>query len=369
MDAKKIRYAVVGLGHIAQVAVLPAFRHAHKNSVLAAIVTGDPIKAKKLSRKYEVNIACSYDDYGDLLYSGDIDAVYICLPNHLHFDYVMPAVRAGIHVLCEKPLTLSLDNAEMIRHSAHNSNVKVMTAYRLHFEPSNIRALELCRSGEIGSIKYFNSNFSFRIEDPNNIRLKHETGGGPVWDIGIYCINAVRNIFQCEPTDVVAFSTVQDEDLFSEVEETVAVAMKFPGDRVACFTCSFGADTVSEFRVVGDSGSIRLENAYDYATTRQLTMVHDMKSRTVKFKKNDQFAPELVYFSDCIINDEEPEPSALEGMADIRVILAIYESIRSGSVVHLPFADLKRKRPSREMKMNYPGISEPRSIRARSPSS
>lgn len=364
-----VRYAVVGLGHIAQVAVLPAFKHARINSKLTALVTGDPVKAEKISKKYKVDQVCSYRNYERLLHSGDVDAVYIALPNHLHSDFVMPALKAGIHVLCEKPLALNLDDAEILRRTAHNENVKLMTAYRLHFEASNLRALDICRKGELGRLNYFSSNFSFVISDPSNIRMRRKTGGGPVWDIGIYCVNAVRNIFQEEPIEVFAFEARQNKRLFSEVEETVTVIMKFPMDRLATFTCSFGADTVSEYKVVGTRGSLHLESAYEYATARKLTITHDSKSRQIKYPKNDQFGPELVYFSDCIMENIQPEPSAVEAIADLRVILAIYDSLHSGKPVQLPPADLKRRRPNSDMRMVYPGIKEPESIRAKSPSS
>ncbi len=366
---KKIRYAVVGLGHIAQIAMLPAFGHAKKNSELVAIVTGDPVKAKKISKQYRVPIVCGYEDYTRLLASGEIDAVYVSLPNHLHYDFVMAALSAGVHVLCEKPLSLNLDDADLMRRTAHHSNAKLMTAYRLHFEASNLKALELCRSGEIGKIKYFNSNFSFVIHDPNNIRVKSETGGGPVWDIGIYCINAVRNLFQSEPLEVFAFAANQGQELFNEVEESVSVTLRFPQERIASFICSFGADKVSEFKVVGSKGSVHLENVYEYASPRTLTVRHDENTRVYKYKKCDQFGPELVYFSNCILHDRIPEPSALEAMADVRVILAIYESMRSGLPVRLPEADLKQKRPNKKMRKVYPGIQAPKGIHVRSPSS
>lgn len=364
----KIRYGVVGLGYIAQVAVLPAFRHAWKNSELTALVTGDPLKAKKLSRRYSVPHVYGYEELDHLIQSDIVDALYICVPNHRHTEITTRALRSGIHVLCEKPLALTVDDAEEMRSAMKDSRAKLMTAYRLHFEAANLRVLDLCKSGKLGKLKYFGSNFSFEIKDKNNIRLKAETGGGPLWDIGIYCINAARNIFNAEPIEVFGMATASSDPRFDEVHETVSAVMKFPGERTGSFNCSFGANDISEYRVVGDKGSVFLENAYDYATKRTLhTQVEDKKRKQV-YKKADQFAPEIVYFSECILSNKNPEPSLWEGWADMRVILALQQSIREERPVRLDMANVKHLRPNSDMQMYYPGVSEPKVIHAKSPS-
>lgn len=365
---KQIRYGVVGLGHIAQVAVLPAFKHAQKNSVLTAFVTDDPYKAKKLGSKYDVENIYHYNEFDDLLKDDVVDALYICLPNNLHASFAAKALRAGVHVLCEKPLALTLYQAERMREAAVAGKTKLMTAYRLHFEASYLKALEMCKSGKLGDLRYFSSDFSFQVKDPQNIRLKQVTGGGPVWDIGIYCINAVRNLFQSEPIEVFAFQSVGKDPKFSQVEEAVNVVMRFPEDRLASFNCSFGAAATSEFNVYGTKGSLCVENAYEYATARTLTLKIDEKKQTHKYKKCDQFAPEITYFSDCIIHDRELEPSVIEGMADIRVILAVYQSLYKNKPVELRPAKVKKVRLSPGMRKFYPGISKPKTLHVVSPS-
>lgn len=359
---KQIRYGVVGLGHIAQVAVLPAFNHAKKNSVLTTFVTDDPYKAKKLGSKYNVQNIYHYNEFDDLLKDDVVDALYICLPNNLHASFASKALRAGIHVLCEKPLALTLYQAERMREAAIAGKTKLMTAYRLHFEASYLKALELCRSEKLGELRYFSSDFSFQIQDPNNIRLKQITGGGPVWDIGIYCINAVRNLFQAEPIEVFAFQAEGRSAKFSQVEEGASVVMRFPDDRTATFNCSFGASSASQYEIYGTKGSLRVENAYEYATSRTLTTKIDEKKHVHKYKKCDQFAPEILYFSDCVIHDRELEPSVIEGMADIRVILAIYQSLYKNKPIELRPAKVKKVRLSPKMRKFYPGISKPETL-------
>ncbi|HXE42358.1 MAG TPA: Gfo/Idh/MocA family oxidoreductase, partial [Candidatus Baltobacteraceae bacterium] len=143
----KIRYAVVGLGHIAQFSVLPAFENAHENSVLTALISDDSVKLKALGREYGVKYLFHYDEYETCLHSGLIDAVYIALPNNLHREYAVRAAKAGIHVLCEKPLAVTEDDCEKMIKACAENNVKLMTAYRLHFERGNLEAIDIVHSG------------------------------------------------------------------------------------------------------------------------------------------------------------------------------------------------------------------------------
>jgi glucose-fructose oxidoreductase len=187
---KKIRYAVVGLGYIAQNAVLPAFAHA-RNSELTALVSDNPTKLKKLSKKYCVPHTYSYEEYSECLESGEVDAVYIALPNHMHRAYTEAAARAGVHVLCEKPMAVTEEDCQAMIAAAEKNNIKLMIAYRLHFEEANLRAVELVQSGKLGEPRVFDSVFTMQVK-PGNVRLQKEKGGGTLYDIGIYCINAAR---------------------------------------------------------------------------------------------------------------------------------------------------------------------------------
>jgi glucose-fructose oxidoreductase len=135
---KKVRYAVIGLGHIAQAAVLPAFKHARRNSVLAALVSGQPKKLKQLGTRYRVPIRCGYDEADKLFHSGAIDAVYIALPNDMHKQWTLRAARAGLHVLCEKPMAVSARECEAMIRATRAASVKLMIAYRLHFDRANL---------------------------------------------------------------------------------------------------------------------------------------------------------------------------------------------------------------------------------------
>ena len=364
---RKIRYAVIGQGYIAQAAVLPAFDHAKKNAELVALISDDPVKLKKLSRDYGVARVATYDDYDVLMASGEIDAVYIALPNHLHLDYTVRAARAGVHVLCEKPMAVTEAECRKMQRECKKQGVKLMIAYRLHLEKANLAAVELVRSGTLGEPRLFNSTFTMQVNDPDNIRLHEETGGGTLYDIGVYCINAARYLFRDEPTEVFAITARNHEKRFSEVEEMTSASMRFPGDRLASFICSFGTAKSSAYEVVGTLGSLRVAPAYSYAQDLKLTVTVDGKTRERRFSRSDQFAPQLVYFADCILYDKNPEPSGEEGLIDVRIINALYRSAETGRVVKLPRMQ-KDVRPTRKQQLSRPAVDKPKLVRATPPS-
>ena len=363
-SGQKVRYAVVGLGHIAQVAVLPAFAHATANSTLAALVSDNRTKLNQLSRRYRVQHTYAYDEYEDCLNSGEIDAVYIALPNSLHAEYSIRAARAGIHVLVEKPMAVTEKQCLAMIRAAQRHRVKLMVAYRLHFEATNLKAIALIKSGKVGQPRYFTSRFSLQVR-PGNIRTKAELGGGTLYDLGIYCINAARYLFQDEPREVIAYSAARDDPRFKNIDEMTAAVLRFSRDRLASFTSSFGAADVSSYEVVGTKGRVRLDPAYEYAFPLKLNLTIDGKTRSRTFAKRDQFAPELLYFSDCVLKNKEPEPSGAEGLADVRAIEALYRSARIRKSVKVPPVTLK-KRPSLKQETRRPPIAKPILVQAKS---
>ena len=361
----KIRYAVVGLGHIAQNAILPAFEHAQNNSELAALVSDDPVKLRALSREYGVANCFSYDDYELCLRSGEIDAVYIALPNNLHEDYCRRAAEAGIHVLCEKPLAATEDECQRIIKSCAENNVKLMTAYRLHFERGNLEAIDIIRSGKIGEPRIFNSVFTMQVR-PGNIRTQPAYAGGTLYDIGVYCINAARYIFGDEPTEGFCLSATNGDPRFRKIEEMTSAILRFPKDRLASFTTSFGAADTADFEVIGTKGRLRAIQAYEY--TMPVILELTVRGRKVRkiYELRDQFAPELIYFSGCILNDREPEPSGIEGLRDVHIIRSLYQSVKTRAPVKLEQIK-KRRRPGLKQEIYRPRVVRPKLVHVAAP--
>ena len=363
-STRTIRYAVVGLGHIAQVAVLPAFAHARRNSRLTAVVSGDRTKRREIAKRYRLDRAFDYNEFDECLQS--VDAVYIALPNSMHADYAIRAARAGVHVLCEKPMAVTAAECRQMIAACRRAKVKLMIAYRLHFETLNLSAMDLARSGRLGELKFFNSSFSMTVRR-GDIRTKRACGGGTLYDIGVYCINAARNLFRAEPTQVSAISVNSGLSTLSEIDETTAAILRFGNERVATFVTSFNASDVASYRIVGTRGDLHADPAYEYAEGLEYSLTIEGKTTHKAVAKRDQFAPELLYFSDCILKNREPEPSGEEGLQDVRIVQALYESARSGKPVSIrPFT--KTVRPTGRQRITRPGIKKPTLIKVQSAS-
>ena len=190
---KKVRPAVVGAGWIFQEAFMPGVGQT-ENSVVSAIVIGSGDKGRKFADFHKVPHVFGYEQYAEMLSEDICDAVYVALPNSLHAEYTIQAAKACKHILVEKPLAVSLQEGKSMIEAAEENGVYLMTAYRLHYEPGTVEVLERIHQGQIGEARIFNSIFPFRIQ-PENHRLKSSLWGGPLQDLGVYCINAARHIF------------------------------------------------------------------------------------------------------------------------------------------------------------------------------
>ena len=329
------------------------------------MVSGDEEKRAKLAKLYGAEHTYSYEQYEDCLKSGEVDAVYIGLPNHLHSEYTIRAAAAGIHVLCEKPMAIDEAECQQMIAACEQSGVKLMIAYRLHFEEANLDAIRVASSGQIGELRIFTSAFCQQVAD-GNVRVEEteDQGGGSLYDMGIYCINAARYLFQDEPVEVVATSASGKDERFRKNPEMTSAILRFPGERLAMLTSSFGAAGFSDFSLIGTKGWIRLSPAYDFKQPlRSEVAIGDGDPKSKRYRQTDQFGAELVYFSDCILKNQEPEPSGMEGLADVRIIRAILESVRTQTPAQLPpFHKVNRVAPRRQIKK--PAVTPPPPLHA-----
>ncbi|WBO21525.1 Gfo/Idh/MocA family protein [Sphingomonas abietis] len=330
---KKIRYAVVGGGQIAQQAFMPGIGRTN-NSVLAALVTGDPVKADALAGLYAIK-SWKYEEYDALLRSGEIDAVYVATPNFLHTPYVLAALEAGIHVLLEKPMTSSVEDAEQILAAQKKSGAKLMIAYRLHHEPGTVEMITRARNGEFGDLRAFTATFAQNVAEENS-RGHNGYWGGPVPDMGTYPLNAVRNLFGEEPIAVYAVGTKTAGRTFN-FDDTVAVTLRFPGDRLAQFTVSYATAPAESFTLVGTKATIHAAPCFMFGPKIGIsyTETDGEGSKTHNFDPVEQFGNETQYFSDCILNDRHPEADGEEGLFDLRVLAAIERALQTGETVKL----------------------------------
>lgn len=361
----KIRYALVGAGHIAQVAVLPAFAHAGVNSELVAVISSDQEKREELGRRYAVEQVGPYEDFERLVREARADAVYVGLPNHLHREWTERAARCRLHVLCEKPMATTVEDCEAMIRAAEAAGVKLMIAYRLHFEEANLGAIALIRSGRIGDPRLVQATLTQQVR-AGDVRTRAPEGGGALLDLGPYCVNGARYLFGAEPAEVFAFSTVGTDPRFEAVDETTAALLRFPEGRLAQFSVSQAAAGTTQLRVVGTEGDLRVEPAFDYVGERRHVLTIRGKREERTFPARDQFAPELLYFSQCILDGREPEPSGWEGLADVRVLVALQESARQGRPLALAPFD-RARRPDPGQVITRPPVQAPATVHAPSP--
>ncbi len=366
-SGKTVRYAVVGVGNIAQVAVLPAFEHAAENSELVALISSDPTKRELLPDLYRsVTVTGGYTRFEEVLREAEVDAVYIATPNSLHREFTERASRAGVHVLCEKPMAPTVADCEAMIAVCEANDVKLMIAYRLHFEEANLAAIEALRAGEIGDPRIFTSVFTQQVR-PGDIRTRSALAGGAIYDMGIYPINAVRYLFREEPVEVSAVVSSSGDARFEGVDETTTAILRFASGRVAQLTVSLGAASSGWYRVIGTEGDLHGEPIYSYNKPLRHRITREGQVREVEFAPRDQFAPELVMFSRCILEGREPEPSGFEGLADIRIIEAILRSAYDHKAVALPPWS-RPARPDMRQELQKPPVHPPGPVHAPSPS-
>lgn len=360
---EKVRYAVVGVGWISQAAFLPGVEHTG-NSEVVAFVTGHEEKAKAVAAKYDVDAVYSYDEYDKVLASGSVDAVYLATPNFDHVELAVKTLEAGIHLLLEKPMAVSVAECERIIAAAESTGAKLMVAYRLHHEPGMLAALDTVRSGKLGKLRYFNSSFSQPVSGQNH-RAKNGYWAGPVPDMGPYPINTVRNLFGAEPIEVSAVG-VKTDDRFN-FEDTVAVTLKFPGNRIATMAMSYNAQDLDDFRVVGELGSLFSHPGFGMGVQMKHVLMIGKKEEEQTFEKTDHFGGELKYFSDCLLQNKYPEADGEEGMLDVRVLEAVEQALLTG-VTQILAPYTRKKRPASQQVEMLGAVKEPELIDSHKPS-
>eukprot|EP01119_Soliformovum_irregulare_P001423 TRINITY_DN11130_c0_g1_i1.p1 TRINITY_DN11130_c0_g1~~TRINITY_DN11130_c0_g1_i1.p1 ORF type:complete len:390 (+),score=119.14 TRINITY_DN11130_c0_g1_i1:44-1213(+) len=330
----KIRYAVVAAGNISQKAFMPAVANT-TNSVMTVLVTDDSEKYDKLAKQYNLK-AFKYDEYEAMLNQDLCDALYIATPNWMHRQFAVPALEKGYHVLLEKPMEVTPEDCEAINAAQRKSGAKLMVAYRLHTEPCTLEVYDRLRKGDLGDLRIFSSVFTQPLDEQNH-RAKHGFNGGPIPDMGPYPINAARNAFGLEPTEVFAYGTKTPGRNLNMEHDTITVILKFPGERVAQLTCGYSGALSESYSLVGTKGDIKVEPAYLFGPGVKLGYKTKIEGKedSKTFPNVDHFAGETDYFSNCILNNLQVEPDGEEGLMDVIVIDAVKRSLESGKTVKL----------------------------------
>jgi predicted dehydrogenase len=334
--SKPVGYAVIGLGGFAQRAILPGFGHG-KKAKLAALVSGDRSKAKRLAAKFGAAAFYTYEELPACFSHPQVEAVYIATNNGSHAHYAVAAASAGKHVLCEKPMANSVEECRQMLAACRASHARLMIAYRKYFEPSSLELKKLIRSGRLGRLKYIHSAFGIVLRARGRAGAWHLdrklAGGGSLPDVGVYCVNTIRWLVGEEPLEASAYQWATDPETFSQVDENIAFRLNFPHGLVAQATSSFSAAQSSFLQVHGEKGWAALNPAYPYDEERCLFGRTGGRWFEKKFKVIDELALELDAFAESIRRQREPEPNGVQGMRDVAVMEAIYQSAREGRTV------------------------------------
>ena len=338
---KRVGYAVVGLGSISQVAVLPAFAHS-KKAKLVAVVSGDKKKAQKLAEQFKANRAFTYPEFTKCLNNPEVETVYIATPPGEHEKYAVAAARAGKHVLCEKPLAATVKQARNMVDTCRRNKVQFMTAYRKYFEASSVTLKNMISKGDLGRIDVIHTLFSelrpFGDQSPSWLFSKTLCGGGPLTDLGVYCLNTCRWLVDEDPIAASgAVSWVRDQRRYKQVEEGISFRLDFRSGLVLQGTAAYSAAFSSFIHIHGEKGWAELAPAFAFEEERRLSGKIAGRWFAKTFKPIDEFALELDYFSKCVREDRKPEPDGEQGLRDIIIIDAIYQAAKKGGTVKIKY--------------------------------
>lgn len=326
----KVRWGVLGVANIAIKKVIPGMQKGSRSEV-TAIASRDLSRAKEAAKS--LNLAKAYGSYEELLADPEIDAIYNPLPNHLHVPWSIKAAEAGKHVLCEKPISLTAEEARHLIQVHNKTGVKIGEAFMVRTHPQWLRAREIVRSGEIGELRAIMSAFSYFNRDPNNIRNVPEFGGGGLMDIGCYPITMSRFLFEREPARVMGFIE-RDPDMGTD-RLTSALLNFAPGH--AIFTCSTQSVPFQRMQILGAKARIEIEIPYNIPPDRPSRIFVDdgsqlagRSARTEEFSTADQYTIQGDEFSRAIQEDGKVPVPLENALANMRVIEAVFHSSESG---------------------------------------
>lgn len=328
---RKIRWGVLSTAKIGRTKVIPALQTSAHNEVVA-ICSRDAQSARAVAD--ELGIERAYGSYNELLADPEIDAIYNPLPNHLHVEWSIKALEAGKHVLCEKPIGLSTEDAQrLLAASQAHPELKVMEAFMYRFHPQWQKTKALIDAGNIGQLRTIHSHFAYNNRDQDNIRNKIDMGGGALMDIGCYSISLSRWLFNAEPLQVMGHITPYDD---SEVDCLTSGIMEFDFG-TATFTASTKIEWQQYMKASGDKGSIYIPLPFspDGDSATEIHVRHDQQSETVALAPSNQYREMGDAFALSILNNQ-PVPTPLEdAIANMRVIDAIFESAAEGHWIEL----------------------------------
>ncbi len=316
---KKIRWGVLGYAGIARKHVLPAMKET-SNSVCYAVASRSEEKRKQAVSAFGFEKA--YESYDEVLEDVNVDAVYIPLPNALHKQWVIKAARKGKHILCEKPLALNEEDVREMAETAKECNVKLMEAFMYRFTPRTAKVLELINSGAIGKIGQINSNYSFYLENYDDIRMSESLGGGSLHDVGCYPVNFIGMVLNDYPESIAAQAIERNG-----VDIALSASLRYKNGVLANVNCSFIGDSVELTEITGSKGTLVIRDTF-YDSDLPILLYRGEEETVYSVASCNRYKEELEAFSSCIINGTDCPLSLEESARNNRLIREILEEVK-----------------------------------------
>ena len=316
---RKVGWGILGTARIGLRAVIPAIQQCTNGTVIG-IASRSSSKAQETARS--LGIRNSYASYIELINSPEIDAVYIPLPNNMHREFAVLAAEKGKHVLCEKPLAINSSECEEMIHACEHHHVWLMEAFMYRFHPQIVKLKEMVDSRSIGRIAAFRAAFRTSQSDPSDIRFQKDLGGGSLMDVGCYCVNVMRLLAGAEPTVVLGIARFDEK---TGVDETFTGILRFPGLEIGLFDCGFRSTLHQRLEVIGDKGTLEVLAPFLAGNSPRIIR-HGTGAEELTFDTANSYKLMVEHFNQSILDDHAPRFPPIDGLNNMRVIDALFES-------------------------------------------
>jgi len=327
MKERKLNWGLLSTARINQ-ALIPVLKASRRNR-LAAVGSRSAKSAKAYARQWGISRA--HGSYEDLLADPEIDVIYVSLPNHLHAEWTVKALQAGKHVLCEKPLALTLDEVDQMEQAAVRSGKVLAEAFMYRHHPQTLKVMDIMTSGSLGTLQLIKGAFTFNLTRAADIRLTKETGGGSIWDVGCYPISYTRMVTGSEPVEVFGWQVLGE----GGVDESFLGQMRFPDGVWAEFDCGFRSPSRWYMEIVGTKGALSIPSPFKPGLRESITLTRDKAAETIKIPGEELYRGEVEDMADAILSGKKPRVRVADSRGNVAAILGLREAARSGRAVLL----------------------------------
>ena len=331
MTNNVLNWGILSTARINRALITPL--RASKRNQLLAVASRTQESADTYAREWKIPRA--HGAYAALLADPEIDVIYISLPNRFHAEWTIKAVEAGKHVLCEKPLALSVQEVDAVQSAARKHGRVVEEAFMYRHHPQTLEVQELVKSGSLGDLKVVRGSFSFVISRDGDVRLDPELGGGSIWDIGCYPISYARTVIGTAPLEVFGWQVTGP----TGIDETFVGQMRFANDVHAQFDSSFVLPFQARMEIVGSEGTLSIPAPFKPGTDEKIHLTRGDRTETIQIKGQELYIGEVEDVADAVLLGREPRISLDDSRANVAVICSLLESARAGRPVRLSLLD------------------------------